>query len=262
MTDIGEVRFGGRAKWGRVTSHLVLAALGAFLTVVAFVAVPADVHAVRALGWYTLAATVLTLAVTAALAGVGQLPTLHAASVDGDEGRGVEAWPWEWRYDLALDLGLGIVLVVVAAIGAAAGNGWLAPSVVVALAAAWFLVRVGLSLSGRRRNEALWLTRGDLVHDTVNGRGRCGRDHVTRVSTIDRFVIADVDTATTQKLPPRPWRRRRRLNDPRTMVFDTSMTGHTPEQIADWLRTELRLEDPRPLGGSPRSATRRRHTRG
>lgn len=261
MSDIGEVRFGGRAKWGAVTSHLILAALGTFLVVVAFVAVPADVHAMRAVGWYTLLATVLTLALAVALATTTQLPTVHRADLDGEDARGVESWPWEWRYDLVIDLGLGAALLTVAAIGVDAGNGWLAPSLVVALVGAFFLVRALLSATGRRRNEALWLTRSDLVHDTANGRGRCGRDRVTRVTTIDQFVIADIDTAIDQRLPPRPWRRRPRLDNPLTIVFDAKMTGHTPEQIADWLRTELRLEDRQGLRGSPLPGTRRRRTR-
>ncbi|QGG41768.1 hypothetical protein [Aeromicrobium yanjiei] len=245
MSDIGEVRFGGRAKWGAVATNLIIAALGTFLVVVAFVAVPADVHALRALGWYTVAATVLTVALAVALAATGRLPTVDRVDLDGEEARGVESWPWQWRYDLVIDLGLGAALLTVAGIGLVEGGSWLVPSVAVGLVGIWFLVRAILSASGRRRNEALWLTSSELVHDTVNGRERCGRASVTRVAAIDQYVVADIEGRTRHQPapPPRPWRRRRRLDNPRTVVFDTTLTGHTPQQMADWLRTELELTD-------------------
>jgi hypothetical protein len=243
MADIGQVRFEGRAKWSAVAANLAIAALGVFLVVVVWVAVPADVHAIRALGWYTAFATALTVALAVALARTRQLPTVRRTEIDGAAAGGVEAWPWEWRYNVVLDLALAAAAATVAVIGITAGDGWLIPSLLVAAGGAWFLVRAALSVTGRRRNEALWITAEQLVHDTVNGRERVDRREVTAVRPVGHFVIADLGAAGTGRLPPLLWRRKRRLGNPRTIVFDTQMVGHTPDQLASWLRDQLGIDE-------------------
>jgi hypothetical protein len=153
-----------------------------------------------------------------------------------------------------LDLALAAAAGTVALIGIAAGDGWLVPSLLVAGGGAWFLVRAALSAAGRRRNEALWLTADQLVHDTVNGRERCDRREVTAVRPVGHFVIADLGAAGTGRVPPLLWRRKRRLDDPRTIVFDTQMVGHSPEQLTSWLRDQLGIDEHRRPTRTPPSS--------
>jgi hypothetical protein len=237
-------RFSGRAKWGEVAGNLGLAALGAVLVVVALVAVPSDVTAVRALVVYTAYATLLTLALAVAVATTRSLPAVAPARLDGQEASVARTWPGEWWYAVALDAGLAVLGVVLLVLGVSAGGAWAVLGLLAALVGLWFLVRVVLTVTGRRRREALWITPDEVVHDSPHGRERAAREHVTRARRIGDtpHLLVQLDGPLHSTRCPRPWRPRpNRLADPGEIVLDTSWTGHDPDVVLAWVRDELRL---------------------
>ncbi|WP_028644007.1 hypothetical protein [Nocardioides sp. URHA0020] len=224
--------FTGRAKWGEVAGNLVLAALGAGLASVVFAAVPADVVPMRMLAWYTVAAVVATLALAIALAATRRLPGLREAEVEGAPALVARSWRGEWWHATALDAGLVVLAGVLTGLGL-----WQ-----VAPVGAWFLVRVALTLTGRRRNEGLWLTATEVGHDAAWGRERVRREQVTRVRSIGgtSYLLLRVEGEVHRELCPRPWRRRRTTDD--SIVVRCAWLGPEADDLAAWLRAELGLE--------------------
>jgi hypothetical protein len=236
--------FGGRAKWGEVAGNLGLAALGVGLVAVALAAVPADVVAVRALVAYTVYATVATLVLAVAIATTRRLPVVSSDRLDGEEASVVRTWSGEWWYAVALDLGLAVLAGFLLLLGLAEGGAWAVLGLLVALLGAYFLVRVVLTVTHRRRNEALWVTARELVHDTPGGRARVARAHVVRARRIGDtpHVLLKLDGPVHRTRCPRPWRPRpNRLANEGELVLDTSWVGHDTDTVVDWLRAQLGL---------------------
>lgn len=238
--------FAGRTKWGEVAGNVVLVLGGGLLAAAVFVAIPADVVAMRLLAWYTVAGVLLTCALVLALVGTRRLPALEPATLEGAPALAVRAWPVEWWYSNALDLGLGVLGVWLAVLGLRVGDDMVVPALLVGAPGVWFLARVGLALAGRRRNEALWLTDAEVVHDRAWGRERCRRTAVVRVrrwpGTGHRLLL-EVDGAPDEQLCPRPWRTGRRVGQPGQVVVDCSLMGHDVDDLVGWLRGELALGD-------------------
>lgn len=236
--------FGGRAKWGEVAGNLALAALGVGLVAVALAAVPGDVVAVRALVVYTVYATVVTLALAVAIATTRQLPVVSSDRLDGEDASVVRTWSGEWWYAVALDLGLAVLAGFLLVLGLAAGGAWAVLGLLVALVGLYFLVRVVLTVTHRRRNEALWVTAREVVHDTPGGRAWVAREHVVRVRRIGEtpHVLVKLDGPVHRTRCPRPWRPRpNKLADEGELVIDTSWVGHDTDVVVAWLRDELGL---------------------
>lgn len=232
--------FRGRAKWDEVIGNLVLVVLGALAVTLVLVAVPADVLPIGVTVGYTVVAGLATAALAVATATTRRLPGLGEARLDGEPALVVRGWSGEWWYHLVLDSALVVLAGVLVALGLAADPSWRVPSLVLTVPGAWFLVRVLLTLTGRRRNEALWLTPDEIVHDTSWGRERVRRDQVVRVraSTVAPDLVLHVDAPVRRQLCPRPWRQR--VGSPSgRVVVDCSRMGHEVTDLADWLREEL-----------------------
>jgi hypothetical protein len=236
-----------------VTGNLVLALLGAALAAVVFAAVPADVAAMRALAWYTLAAAAATLALAAALATTRRLPALEQSRLDGSPALVARSWRGEWWHATALDAGLVVLAGVLTVLGLRAGESWLVPSLLVALVGAWFLVRVGLTLAGRRHGEGLWLTATEVGHDAAWGRERVRRDQVVRVRAVGgtTYLLLRVEGPIRRELCPRPWRRGRSRSDDDTIVVDCAWLGPAVDDLAAWLGAELGLDTAGGFGQRP-----------
>lgn len=231
--------FRGGTKWGEVAGNAALVAVGGALAAAAFVAVPPEVVAIRVLAWYTAGAVLATALLAIALALTRRLPVLHESELDGTPALVVRAWRGEWWHTTALDAGLVVVAGALLVLGLRAGGGWAGLGLLVAAAGAWFLVRVVLTLGGRRRPEALWLTGDDVVHDAAWGRERVRRDQVARVraaTTVDRLVL-EVEGPVSRQTCPRPWRRA--VPGPGTIELDCAWTGHAAHDLAAWLADEL-----------------------
>lgn len=237
----GAAPFRGGAKVRAVVANLVIAALGAVLAAAALLAVPADVTAVRVVGWYSVYAVLATSALAGALALTRQLPTVQEARLGDEDALVVRAWAGEWWHALALDLGLGVVGVLLMVLGVRAGAGWTVPGLLAGLLGAWFLVRVGLSLAGRRRNDALWLTAADVVHDSRSGRERVSRDQVRHTWAVDgtTYLLLVVAGARCSELCPLPWRPRRGAVRDDEIVMECSRLGHDVDALARWLQDQL-----------------------
>ncbi len=243
--------FRGRAKWGEVVGNLVLAALGGALAWAAFTIAPPEAVAMRALGWYTVAAALATLALAAGFAVTKQLPEVGAARLEGVVALVARAWRGEWWYATAIDSSLALLAGVLAVLGVAAGGSWVLPALLVVLPGLWFLVRVVLTLTGRRRSEALWLTPVEVVHDATWGRQRTRREHITRVRGVGGtpYLLLDLAGPMHWELCPRGWRQGRIGAGATQIMVDCAMMGHDTDDLAAWLRRELGVGE---TGSSPR----------
>ncbi|MDF1605134.1 hypothetical protein [Nocardioides sp. YIM 152315] len=233
--------FRGRAKWAGVIGNLLLAGLGVGLAWIGFAAVPGDVAAVRALAWYTVAAALVTLGLAIATAATRRLPALRESRLEGAPALVARSWAAEWWYAVALDAGLVVLAGVLVGLGVDAGGSWVLGTVAVALVGAYFLVRVILTITGRRRNHALWLTPHEIVHDAPWGRERVRREQVVRVrpATASAELVLEVDGPVGRQVCPRPWRRTRLDAGSSRIVADCSMTAHEAGDLAAWLGSEL-----------------------
>jgi hypothetical protein len=231
--------FRGRAKWGEVAGNLFLVVVGGLLAAVVLAAVPADVTAMRALVWYTVAAVAATLVLALSIATTRRLPGLRESSIEGSPAIVARSWRGEWWHAAALDVGLVVLAGVLAVLGLRADPSWLVPSLLVAAGGAWFLVRVVLTLAGRRHNEGFWLTATEVGHDAAWGRERVGRDQVAQVRSIGGSALLrlQVDGPIRRQLCPRPWRRRRTPDD--GITVSCAWLGPDVEDLAGWLRAEL-----------------------
>lgn len=253
MSTPKAVPFRGRARWDRVVLDLVLAALGGLASWLLLAAIPASFVPARIIAGYTAYASVVTLALALALALTRQLPTIRPARHRGEEAVGVRAWPGEWWHANALDLGLAVTGAALAVLGIQSGvRDLLVVGVLVGLVGAWFLGRVLLSVVGRRRNHALWLTASAVVHEAPWGTERCSRDSVVDVRASGGSVVLLLEAPADRQETPLPWRRRRSVS-PLTIVVDCSMMGHEAADLAAWLRSELTTD---PLGFEPGRVTR------
>lgn len=245
------IPFRGRAKWGEAAGNLFLAALGSLLAWVAFSQVPADVVPVRAAAWFTVFAVGITIVLVLALIGTRQLPTVEPHVRDGKEGFEVHAWRGDWWHAVALDFGLGAAGVVICVLGFRAGSDWFLGALIVGAIGAWFLVRVVLAVTGRRRNEAFLLLDDYIVHSSPAGWSGCPRSSVQVVRRRGNAVVLILESPAVVTECPAMWRGRRRIAAD-SMVVRCSMMGHTAEALADWLQDELGLN----AEGGPRRAGR------
>lgn len=227
----------GRDKWGDVALDVSLAVLGGLLGWGALTAL-GDVPFVRALGVYTAGAAGATLVLAVVRAGTRRLPVLEREEA-GDSWV-LRAWPGDWSHATLLDLGLGVLGVWLAALGLRAGGDLVAPAVAVGVAGAWFLVRVGLTVAGRRSRETLRVTPEQVVHDSPWGRVWCPRDAVVGVTARGSRLVLRLDRPVEQRPCPRPWRRRRRGAADDEVVVDCSLTGHAAAGLARWCQDRLR----------------------
>ncbi len=227
------------------TSDLTLCAAilvgGAFLVTVVLTAVEDGLAPMDALLGYTLYALALTVGLAVLVLATRSLPGAVDGHVDDEPARGLVAWPWTRRYDLAVDAGLVVLAAVLTILGVTTGDGWTVPALLVGAVGLWFLVRTGLALVGLRRNEAIWLTDDHVVHDCVAGRVQVPRSAVVDVRAGRAFVFVEHDGTAERHLPPRPWRRDRRLDDRRLLVELTHL-GATADELVSWLRAELQLD--------------------
>jgi hypothetical protein len=250
-TDLGTVRYGGRPKWTEVLVNLLPVPLGGALVAVVFTQIPSDVYPMRALAWYTVWAVLLTAGLAIALAATRQMPTLERAEVGGSPAWGVRAWRGERVYDVGIDLGLGVLATVLTVMGLVAAGEWAALSLPVAVIGAWFAVRAVLSTVGPRRGEGLWLTDERLVHDSKRGREWCERGQIVRVRAMNDVVMVLVNGSIDRRRVPLPWRPLRSWRPRRaaagitehTIWFPTQHVGHTAEQLAAWLSSELGFDE-------------------
>lgn len=211
-----------RATWGETAVDLTLAAAGTLLAWGVLAQVPREVVAVHALAWYTVVAVAATVVLAAARAATRRLPTLRRTRLDGAEAWRVRAWPGDWWHATFLDLGLVVLAGALTGLAVRAGGDWLVPGLLVAAGGAWFLVRVLLTVTGRRRNEAVWVTADAVVHDSAAGRARRPRAEVVDVRATGRgswLVLV--------------------LLDGPSVVVDCSRMGPDAEVLAGWLRGEL-----------------------
>lgn len=232
----------GRSRAVDAVLHLLLALVGAAAVGVALVAVPAGVVAVRVAVASTAVAVLTTLVLAVATAATRQHPVLRASSLEGAPALVVRAWAGEWWYDLVLDAGLAVLAGTLVGLALAADPPWVVAAVVVGVVGAWFLRRVLLALTGRRRVEALWLTAEEVVHDAGRRRERVRREQVTRVrpSTVGAALVLEVEGPVSRTPATRPSRARTRARADRVVV-DTSRMGHVSADLAAWLARELAL---------------------
>ena len=118
-----------------MAGNLVLVVLGGAIAAVVFAAVPADVVAMRALAWYTVAAVAATLALAVALATTRRLPGLRESRLEGSPAVVARSWRGEWWHALALDAGLAALAIVLTVLGLRADPSWLLPSLAAASSA-------------------------------------------------------------------------------------------------------------------------------
>ncbi|SKB02609.1 hypothetical protein SAMN06295879_3563 [Agreia bicolorata] len=224
--------------------NLLPVPLGGALAAVVFTQIPSDVYPMQALAWYTIWAMLLSVGLAIALAITRQMPTVERGIVDGSPAQGVRAWRGERLFDTGFDLGLGGVAAVLTAMGLVAGGEWVVPSLLVAAVGAWFAVRAVLSTVGPRREEALWLTDDRLVHYSKRGRESCERGQIQLVRAMNDMVMILVDGPIDRHLVPLPWRLRRPAHKLRehTMWFRIEHVGHSADQLATWLQTELGID--------------------
>ena len=249
MTHPAAVPFSGRAKWGEVLVDVGLAALGGILLLVA----TPELSGREPVGlWlvvvYTAYAVVVTVLLAAAVALTSRLPTLRDGEVDGRAAVGVCAWAAPWWHATALDLGLAVVGLALATAGVRTGGSWAVVGLAPGLLGLWFAVRVALTLLARRRRPALWVTDEEVVVDSAVGRSRAPRAAVSAVRSRGRRLVCELDRDATGAWCPRLWRRTSPSR--RTLVVDCADVGHRAGDLADWLRSELDLDDsfemPRP----------------
>jgi hypothetical protein len=237
MTRPPAVVFAGRAKWGDVVVDLALAAAGGLLVLVA----APELSGPRPVGlWllvlYTCFAVAVTLVLAVAVALTSQLPCLEDTVVDARPAVVLRSWAAPWWHSIALDLALAVLGIALATVGLAAGGGWAVLGALAGVVGAWFLVRVGLVVLGRRRRPALWLTAEEVVVDSPAGRARAPRGDVRAVRARGRSVVVELDRDATWVANPRPWRHRAPARD--TLVVDCTDTGHRASDVADWLAAE------------------------
>jgi hypothetical protein len=239
--------FSGREKWGAVVAHLVLAGLGTALAWAAVVAVPADVVAVQVLIAYTAAGVLATLGLAAATAATSRLPTLRQSSFEGSPAVVARSWSGEWWYDQVMDAGLAAVSWVLVGLALGAGTDWAVASIPVALLGAYFTGRVVLLVTGRRRNEALWLTTDEVVHETSWGVERVRREQVRRVARVGgtTYLALEVEGPVQVRPCPRLWRRRGAGPRPGQILVHCSRMGHDASDLAGWLGSEIGVPAPR-----------------
>jgi hypothetical protein len=196
-----------------------------------------DVPFVRALGVYTAGAAGATLVLAVVRAMTRRLPVLEREE-PGDSWV-LRAWGADWSHATLLDLGLGVLGAWLAALGLRAGGDLVAPAVAVGVTGAWFLVRVGLTVAGRRSRETLRVTPDRVVHDSSWGRVWCPREAVVGVTPRGSRLVLRLDRSAEQRPCPRPWRRRRRGAADDEIVLDCRRTGHAAADLARWCQGRL-----------------------
>jgi len=244
------VAFASRDKWGEVALDAGLVVLGTLLVLAAGSELsggePVGLLVVVLFTAYAVATTVVLACVAAA---TSQLPTLDEARIGGERALAVRSWPASWWHSALLDLGLAAAGLALAAAGASAGGDWGIVAVILGLVGLWFLVRVALVVSGRRRRPGLWLTDDEVVVDARAGRARVGRASVRRVSARGRRLVVVLDHDAAWDLCPRPWRSALGRLD--VLVLDCTEIGHRADDLAAWLATELGIGRPREVRNTP-----------
>lgn len=230
-------RFRGWSKWQHVLTFLAIAVGAAFFVTVIEVAVPRDVLAMQLIAAYTALAGLACLVLAVALVLTRRMPAGREATLDGEPAVLFRAWPLQWWFDVATDAALGTLGVLLFALATAGTTEWLLWGLVPLAVGLWFLARAGLALTGRRHNEALWLTEREVVHDTDWGRERCDRSDVADVfGTEDGGrVLVVVHTSVHRQPCPRPFRRKEVRVGTDDMGVDCSLMGHTSDDLARWL---------------------------
>lgn len=245
-------RFRGWTKWQHVLTFLAIAVGAAFFVTVIVVAVPRDVLAMQLIAAYTALAGVACLVLAVALVLTRRMPAGREATLDGEPAVLFRAWPLQWWFDVATDAALGTLGVLLFALATSGTTEWLLWGLVPLAVGLWFLARAGLALTGRRHNEALWLTERDVVHDAAWGRERCSRTDVTRVRQQADWqrLLVEVDGPITRELCPRPWRRRRdRLFEEDDMSVDCDLIGPDVLDLVRWLEDSVPTSGSRPDRG-------------
>lgn len=157
---------------------------------------------------------------------------------------GVQAWRPEWWFSNATDMGLAAAAFSLALMGVRDGE-FRVPGLVVGVVGLWWAVRALLSLTPRRNNTGLWLTRDSLVLESGEGRVTCPRAAVTAVGTRgDWGVVVGMREGVVWQRPPVGWRPRdQRLGEHHAAV-SLAMTANDPHDVAGWLAGELGVEAP------------------
>lgn len=246
--------FGWRQKRSEFLGYGVILVIGAFFVAVVVAEVDLDLWPMRLLLAQLLFGLAITVAYLVALASTRRLPVVREGSVGNVDAVGVRAWPGDWYFVGALDASLaalGLALTFLAFGSADSTTGADATTlrlagVALAVAAMYFAGRVGLALAGVRRRDGVWLGADSLTLECPDGVARIPRGAIVSVDSARQHVLLGFTDSRTRRTP-RPWRTRESALSPRAAMISTEYIGHTPQDVAAWLKADLGL------GASPRS---------
>lgn len=206
---------------------------------------PDDALFFRSIVWYTVAAAVVCLAYSLAVALVRRFPVARATRFEGRPAVLLRSWPGRWWLNSALDLGL-LVLT-----GFWVHLAWSTSidrvvSIGLALVPFTYVAARGATRAvGRCRAEALWVTETEIVHDSERGRARIARADVVRVQGWDDADDAGTDvvsvissTAARRSFGPPLLTMVRAPKSATQTSVTTTLMGHPAPEIAAWLAPE------------------------
>lgn len=228
----------GRERRTEIAFHLGLLVVGVTFAVGVGAAPIGDYLAVQIIVVYTILVGVAAGVLAVALLLTAALPGVSERQIDGERGRGFHAWRGDWIFSVGVDIGLVVLGVVLIVLGVRDVESWAPFTIPGAAVTAWFAVRVLLVVTGRRRNEALWLTDEHLVHDSADGRARLRRDDVSAIVSGKVSMVVLAERPVDRQGPPPGWRPygRAQANELR---IDCALTGPTAEQLQRWLEDQL-----------------------
>ncbi len=231
----------GRATAVAQEAVAAVAAFGLFAFVIT--QIPPEITAIRLLAWTTFVGGAGFVAMAVGEA-VRHDALVGAGTVDGRPGVGVRAWRGELWHSLLVDATLMVAAVGLTVLDLNSGGFFWPWSLLPLVAAVWLVVRIGLYLTGRKNIEGLWVSNGQIVHETTWGLERLPLESVRVIVAEGRTLVIVGDDEPTRKPCPRLWRDRLPSTD--GIAVPTRDFGHEADALAEWLSSFVPNE---PLSG-------------
>lgn len=210
--------------------------------------VPLDVPVLLVVFVTLVVVSTLVVLLISALATLRRLPTLEQDQWRGIEVETVRGWPGEWWTFLTLYAVQSATLLAVAVLGFRAGGEWAWGAAVASALGVWIGGWVLMAVIGRRHNEALSVGNSMVFHRANWGSETCSLASVTGAEpgVSGKVLIIESGTPVNRVVSPWPWPGKP-PSAPNQMKVKTSLMGHSAQDLAAWLRTQVpSLGEPEP----------------